>query len=118
VIPLGNTTDVAPDAELLSEGRAQRLGSLLAALGHPVRLRLLLRILADPAGEVCVCDMVDLFDLSQPTVSHHLRTMRTAGLISSRRQGTWAYYSVPGEVRDWVVPMLAGAPDNPGQPDT
>jgi hypothetical protein len=87
VIPLGNTTDVAPDAELLSEGRAQRLGSLLAALGHPVRLRLLLRILADPAGEVCVCDMVDLFDLSQPTVSHHLRTMRTAGLISSRGTG-------------------------------
>jgi ArsR family transcriptional regulator len=63
------------------------------ALGDPVRVQLV-DVLRKHAGKVCVCELVPLFDLSQPTVSHHLKVLRDAGLVDSERRGLWAYYFV------------------------
>jgi ArsR family transcriptional regulator, arsenate/arsenite/antimonite-responsive transcriptional repressor len=78
--------DVEPD-------QAQRMAAIAKALGDPVRLALV-DVLRKHAGKVCVCELVPLFDLSQPTVSHHLRVLRDAGLVGSERRGLWAYYYV------------------------
>jgi ArsR family transcriptional regulator, arsenate/arsenite/antimonite-responsive transcriptional repressor len=63
------------------------------ALRDPFRVQLI-DVLRKHAGKVCVCELVPLFDLSQPTVSHHLKVLRNAGLVGSERQGLWAYYYV------------------------
>jgi ArsR family transcriptional regulator, arsenate/arsenite/antimonite-responsive transcriptional repressor len=78
--------DVAPD-------RAERMASVAKALGDPVRVQLV-DVLRKAAGQVCVCELVPLFDLSQPTVSHHLKVLREAGIVDSERRGLWAYYYV------------------------
>jgi DNA-binding transcriptional ArsR family regulator len=77
------------------------------AMGDPVRLRLLSLIASHVSGEACVCELIDVFDLSGPTISHHLKVLREAGLISGERRGTWVYYRVlpealgPGSPRSW-----------------
>jgi ArsR family transcriptional regulator, arsenate/arsenite/antimonite-responsive transcriptional repressor len=81
---------VYPDVE---RARAVRMAQVAKALGDPVRLQLV-DVLRKHAGKVCVCELVPLFDLSQPTVSHHLKVLREAGLVGSERQGLWAYYFV------------------------
>ena len=81
---------VYPDIE---RDQAQRIARVAKALGDPIRMQLL-DVLRKHAGKVCVCELVPLFDLSQPTVSHHLKVLREAGLVSSERQGLWAYYYV------------------------
>ena len=81
---------VYPDVE--REG-AVRMAAVAKALGDPVRLQLV-DVLRKHAGKVCVCELVPLFDLSQPTVSHHLKVLRQAGLVGSERRGLWAYYYV------------------------
>jgi ArsR family transcriptional regulator, arsenate/arsenite/antimonite-responsive transcriptional repressor len=73
--------------------QANRIARVAKALGDPVRLQLV-DVLRKHAGTVCVCELVPLFDLSQPTISHHLRVLRQAGLVGSERQGLWAYYYV------------------------
>jgi ArsR family transcriptional regulator, arsenate/arsenite/antimonite-responsive transcriptional repressor len=73
--------------------QARRLAAVAKALGDPIRLQLV-DVLRKHAGEVCVCELVPLFDLSQPTVSHHLKVLRDAGLVASVRRGLWAYYYV------------------------
>jgi ArsR family transcriptional regulator len=78
--------DVAPE-------QAQRLATIAKALGDPVRLQLV-DVLRKHAGKVCVCELVPLFDISQPTLSHHLRKLREAGIVDSERRGLWAYYYV------------------------
>ncbi|MER6128296.1 metalloregulator ArsR/SmtB family transcription factor [Streptomyces sp. NPDC001795] len=80
----------------LDEDQAADLAKLFKALGDPVRLRLLSMIASRAGGEVCVCDLTPAFDLSQPTISHHLKLLRQAGLIDCERRGTWVYY--------WVLP--------------
>ncbi|MEU7060184.1 metalloregulator ArsR/SmtB family transcription factor [Streptomyces sp. NPDC046197] len=80
----------------LDEERAMELAKVFKALGDPVRLRLLSMIASREGGEVCVCEMTPAFDLSQPTISHHLKLLRQAGLIDCERRGTWVYY--------WVLP--------------
>lgn len=80
--------------EPLTAGRAGDLSPMFKALGDPVRLRLLSLIASHAGGEACVCDISDSFDLSQPTISHHLKVLREAGLIDSERRGTWVYYRV------------------------
>lgn len=81
----------------LSTERAETLAAALKALADPTRLRLFSRIAAT-AGETCVCDIQDV-GVSQPTVSHHLRKLREAGLIDCQRRGTWVYYwAVPGSL--------------------
>src|ERR687893_365395 len=75
---------------------AERIATLAKALGDPIRVQIV-DVLRKHAGEVCVCELVPLFDLSQPTVSHHLKVLRDAGIVESEKQGLWAYYYVvPG----------------------
>jgi ArsR family transcriptional regulator len=81
---------VHPDVE---PERAERLASVAKALGDPVRLQLV-DVLRKHAGKVCVCELVPLFDISQPTLSHHLKKLRDAGIVDSERRGLWAYYYV------------------------
>ncbi|MET4612800.1 ArsR family transcriptional regulator [Rhodococcus sp. PvR044] len=80
--------------EPLSEGHAHEIARTFKALGDPVRLRLLSLIASHDGGEACVCDISPSFDLSQPTISHHLKVLREAGLLDSERRGTWVYYRV------------------------
>ncbi len=80
----------------LSQATAVELAGAFKALADPVRLRLLSLITARAGEEVCVCELTPQFDLSQPTISHHLKVLREAGLIDCERRGTWVYY--------WVIP--------------
>ncbi|HEV7364189.1 MAG TPA: metalloregulator ArsR/SmtB family transcription factor [Solirubrobacteraceae bacterium] len=93
---------VYPDVE---REEAQRMAAIAKALGDPVRLQLV-DVLRKHAGKVCVCELVPLFDLSQPTVSHHLKVLRDAGIVGSERRGLWAYYYVVpdavAELRGWL----------------
>jgi ArsR family transcriptional regulator len=72
---------------------ALRMADVAKALGDPIRLTLV-DVLRKHAGKVCVCELVPLFDVSQPTLSHHLKKLRDAGIVDSERQGLWAYYYV------------------------
>ncbi|MET8454081.1 metalloregulator ArsR/SmtB family transcription factor [Streptomyces sp. NPDC005209] len=82
--------------EPLGEEAAVDLARMFKALSDPVRLRLLSLIASHEGGEACVCDLTGPFDVSQPTISHHLKVLREAGLVDSERRGTWVYY--------WVLP--------------
>lgn len=85
-----STTLATPlDAETAAD-----LAAAFKALGDPVRLRLLSMIAAAGGEEVCVCELTPAFDLSQPTISHHLKVLREAGLLTSQRRATWVYYRV------------------------
>ena len=81
---------VYPDVE---REEAVRMAAVAKALGDPVRVQLV-DVLRKHAGKVCVCELVPLFELSQPTVSHHLKVLRQAGIVGSEREGLWAYYYV------------------------
>ncbi len=81
---------VYPDVE---RGHAARMADVAKALGDPIRLQLV-DVLRRHAGEVCVCELVPLFDISQSTLSHHLSKLRAAGIVDSQRRGLWAYYYV------------------------
>lgn len=78
---------------LLRSERADELSSVLKALADPTRLQMML-ILRDAKEPVCICDLTGSFDLSQPTVSHHMGRLREAGLVESEKQGIWAFYSL------------------------
>ncbi|GAA2341710.1 metalloregulator ArsR/SmtB family transcription factor [Saccharopolyspora halophila] len=80
--------------EPLSAEQSGALAASFKALGDPVRLRLLSLIAAHEGGEACVCDLSGAFELSGPTISHHLKVLREAGLIRSERRATWVYHSV------------------------
>ncbi|MFE2181230.1 ArsR/SmtB family transcription factor [Streptomyces sp. NPDC059455] len=97
----------------LDEAQSVELAKVFKALGDPIRLRLLSMIATRAGGEVCVCDLTPAFDLSQPTISHHLKLLRQAGLIGCERRGTWVYYWLLPEMTD----RLAGILTRPaGQP--
>ena len=78
--------------QALTPEAAARLAPMFKALGDPVRLRLLSMIASAGGGEVCVCDLTGSFELTGPTISHHLKVLREAGLVDSDRRGTWVYY--------------------------
>src|SRR4051795_10853004 len=89
---------VYPD---VAREHALRMAVVAKALGDPVRLQLV-DVLRKHAGKVCVCELVPLFNLSQPTVSHHLKVLRQAGIVGSEREGLWAYYYVvPGSLKEF-----------------
>lgn len=81
---------VRPD---VPSDRAERLAAVAKALADPIRLQLV-DVLRKHAGKVCVCELQPLFDVSQPTLSHHLRKLREAGVVGVERRGLWAYYHV------------------------
>src|SRR6202453_3586554 len=76
----------------LSMEQAEQVAPLLKALADPVRLRLLSLVASREGGEACVCDLNDAFDLSQPTISHHLKVLHEAGLVDRDKRGVWVYY--------------------------
>jgi ArsR family transcriptional regulator len=83
----------------LDSDQAGDLAGTFKALGDPVRLRLLSMIVSAADGEICVCELSEAFPLTGPTISHHLRILREAGLVHGARRGTWVYYrAVPGEL--------------------
>jgi ArsR family transcriptional regulator len=87
--------------EPISAGAAERIAPLLKALADPVRLRLLSLVASHADGEACVCDLNDAFDLSQPTISHHLKVLHESGLLDRSKRGVWVYYRVvPGALAD------------------
>ena len=88
-----------PATEPLSEPESEELAARFKALADPTRVAIVNRLSA--AEEVCVCDLTESFELSQPTISHHLKILREAGLVESSRRGTWAYYR--------LVPQAVGS---------
>ena len=82
--------------EPIGESAAAGLAQVFRALADPVRLRLVSLIGAHQGGEACVCALTEAFDLTQPTISHHLKVLREAGIIDCERRGTWVYY--------WLIP--------------
>jgi ArsR family transcriptional regulator, arsenate/arsenite/antimonite-responsive transcriptional repressor len=94
---------VYPDLE---RRQAERMASIAKALADPVRLQLV-DVLRKHAGKVCVCELVPLFDLSQPTVSHHLKVLRDAGIVDCERRGLWAYYYVTPDALEELSAWLS-----------
>jgi ArsR family transcriptional regulator len=91
--PAGTAACCPPlSAEPLSQGQAEQVAPLLKALADPVRLRLMSLVASHPGGEACVCDLNDAFDLTQPTISHHLKVLHEAGLLDRDKRGVWVYY--------------------------
>lgn len=84
--------------EPLAEDQAIELSRLFKAMADPVRLRLLSLIASHAGGEACVCDLTGAFELTGPTISHHLKVLRESGLITGERRGTWVYYQVHPDV--------------------
>ena len=94
----------APGADRIDGEAAEALAARFKALADPTRVAIVNRLAG--AGEVCVCDLVDEFALSQPTISHHLRLLRQAGLVDAERRGTWAYYRlVPASIDELRVAL-------------
>src|SRR5919199_657383 len=81
---------VYPDT---ARAEGERMAAVAKALGDPIRLQLV-DVLRKHAGKVCVCELVPLFDVAQPTLSHHLKILRRAGIVDCERRGLWAYYYV------------------------
>jgi ArsR family transcriptional regulator len=105
-IPLPLLISSAATHQALSADEAVELAAAFKALGDPVRLRLLSLIAAHEGGEACVCDLTGAFELSQPTISHHLKVLRDAGLVRSERRATWVYYRVRPEVIGLLATVL------------
>lgn len=83
--------------EVISEEDAEVAAQAFRALSDPTRVRLLSMVASAPEGEACVCELVPKLDVSQPTVSHHLKVLHDAGILNRERRGSWAYYRVrPG----------------------
>lgn len=93
----------------LAVDQAELMARTFKALGDPVRLRLL-SLITSAGGEVCVCDLTTAFDLTQATISHHLKVLREAGLVDSERRGTWVFY----RSRPEVFRQLSALLDAPG----
>jgi ArsR family transcriptional regulator len=94
--------------EPLSTQAADRIAPLMKAIADPVRLRLVSLVASHADGEACVCDLNDAFDLSQPTISHHLKLLHEAGLLDREKRGVWVYYKVnAGALRD-LATLLGG----------
>ena len=91
----------------MSEDQAAQVVPLLKALADPVRLRLLSMVLSHDGAEACVCDLLPAFDLSQPTISHHLKVLHESGLLNREKRGVWVYYQARPEAMDAMVNLFA-----------
>jgi ArsR family transcriptional regulator len=94
--------------EPLSAEAAERIAPLVKAIADPVRLRLLSLVASHADGEACVCDLNDAFDLSQPTISHHLKLLHEAGLLDRDKRGVWVYYRVNAAALRDLATLLGG----------
>lgn len=92
----------------LEADAAERIAPLLKALADPVRLRLLSLVASHADAEACVCDLGDAFDLSQPTISHHLKVLHEAGLLERTKRGVWVYYRVHTAALDDLARLIGG----------
>jgi ArsR family transcriptional regulator, arsenate/arsenite/antimonite-responsive transcriptional repressor len=92
----------------LSAEAAERITPLVKAIADPVRLRLLSLVASHADGEACVCDLTDAFDLSQPTISHHLKVLHGAGLIDRDKRGVWVYYRINPAALSDLATLLGG----------
>lgn len=92
-----------PPSLRLSAAEAERLSSLFKALGNPVRVQIV-DLLSRYGGQVCVCDIESQFTLSQPTISHHLKILREAGLVRAEQRGLWSFYTLRAEM---LAPLAA-----------
>lgn len=90
----------------LTQDQAELVVPLLKALADPVRLRLFSIIASHEGGEACVCDLTAFFDVSQPTVSHHLKVLHEVGLVGRERRGTWVYYTARVEALAALARLL------------
>jgi len=99
--PLMSSTPLTPE-------QSERIAPLLKAMADPVRLRLLSLVAAHEGGEACVCDLHEAFDLSQPTISHHLKVLHEAGLLGRSKRGTWVYYSVQRQALSDIGDLIGG----------
>lgn len=88
----------SPSVPVLERTEAERRAALLKAVADPVRLQLLSIITASPEQEACVCDMTEAVEVSQPTVSHHLKTLVDAGILTRERRGSWAWFRLEADV--------------------
>jgi ArsR family transcriptional regulator len=93
--------------EPLAADQSIELARVFKAMGDPVRLRLLSLIASHEGGEACVCDLSEVFELTGPTISHHLKVLREAGLITGDRRGTWIYYRVRPDALQLASQVLA-----------
>jgi ArsR family transcriptional regulator len=111
-LPLAGTDRCSPPltGQPLGESAAAGLAQIFRALGDPVRLRLVSLIGAHQGGEVCVCDLTSAFNLTQPTISHHLKVLREAGIIDSERRGTWVYYRLVPAALERMGALLSVPP--------
>src|SRR3954454_10247650 len=108
--PLETVACCAPlTREPLSADAATRIAPLLKALADPVRLRLLSLGASHEDGEACVCDLNDAFELSQPTISHHLKVLHESGLLERSKRGVWVYYRVEANVLDSLGKLISSA---------
>ena len=96
--------------EPMSAEQAAQVVPLLKAVADPVRLRLLSLVLSHEGGEACVCDLQPAFDLSQPTISHHLKILHEAGLLNREKRGVWVYYQARPEAMEAMLNLFAIAP--------
>ena len=88
---------------------AAQVAGLLKALADPVRLRLMSLVLSHAGGEACVCDLNEAFDLSQPTISHHLKVLNTSGLLDREKRGVWVYYRARPEALSAIGSLFGDA---------
>ena len=96
-------------AGVIDDQAAERLGRIFKALGDPTRVKLLSLIAASDGGEACACDLIGPVNLGQPTVSHHMRQLVDAGLVTREQRGKWAYYRVVDETLLAVAKALTPA---------
>ncbi|MFE4834830.1 metalloregulator ArsR/SmtB family transcription factor [Arthrobacter sp. NPDC056691] len=94
--------------EPLSENEAVQIAPLLKALADPVRLRLMSLVASHEGGEACVCDLNDAFELSQPTISHHLKLLHEVGLLDREKRGVWVYYRARTEALQNLAALIGG----------
>jgi len=94
--------------EPLSVEAAERITPLVKAIADPVRLRLLSLVASHADGEACVCDLNEAFDLSQPTISHHLKLLHEAGLLDREKRGVWVYYRLNVQALGDLTALLGG----------
>ena len=104
-LPILQPLCCGPDVPPMDAAAARDLAALFKVLADPTRVAIVNRLAA--GGECCVCDLTDAFELSQPTVSHHLRILRDAGLVEAERRGTWAYHRLVPEAIDLLRDVFA-----------